>query len=114
MEQAKEIAVNTKKTYVSRYSSLLSIIFAAMLGRPEKAADCSLRVSAAVTRLYEPALKIDTAACCAAQSRLPEGDEPAVDFETMYRPMPANRPAPRASVDARVPVRQTQQHQRLG
>jgi len=29
--------------------------------------------------------------CYDIQTRLPEGDAAAVDFETMYRPMPANR-----------------------
>jgi hypothetical protein len=82
--------LNASNKFVSRYSSLLSIVFAAMLGRPENAADCS-RANAVVTRLYAPPLKEHTTARCDVQSRLPQGDLPAVDFETMYRPMPANR-----------------------
>ena len=87
-EQAKEFTLNASKKSVSRYSSLLSIVFAVMLGRPEKDADCS--PPAVVTRLYEPRRKKYVTARCDVQSRLPDGDIPAVDFETMYRPMPAN------------------------
>ena len=89
-EQAKEFTLNASKKSVSRYSSLLSIVFTVMLGRPEKAADCSPPANAVITRLYEPRRKKRATAHGDAQSRLPEGDVPAVDFETMYRPMPAN------------------------
>ena len=36
-EPAKEFTLNASKTFASRYSSLLSIVLAAILGRPEKA-----------------------------------------------------------------------------
>jgi hypothetical protein len=86
-EQAKEFTVSASKKYVSRYSSLLSIVFSAMLVRPEPTAS---RANSSVTRLDEPRLRKRIAACDDIKSRLPERDVTAVDFETMYRPMPTN------------------------
>jgi hypothetical protein len=80
--------VSASRKYVSRYSSLLSIVFSTMLVRPEPAAS---RANASVTRLDEPRLRKRIAVCHDIQYRLPEADVAAVDFETMYRPMPANR-----------------------
>jgi hypothetical protein len=95
-EQAKEFTVSASKKYVSRYSSLLSIVFSTMLVRPEPAAS---RANASVTRLDEPRLRKRIDLCYDIQYRLPEADVAAVDFETMYRPMPANgiQVTPRAS-----------------
>jgi hypothetical protein len=89
-EPAKEFTLNASKTFASRYSSLLSIVLAAILGRPEKAADCSRVANADVSRLYEPSPKGLTTTHCHVLG-LPEGDVPTVDFETMYRPMPPSR-----------------------
>jgi hypothetical protein len=89
---------------------LLSIVFAAMLGSPEKAADCSRRANAVVT-LYEPRLKRHSAARCGVQVRLLEGDVSPVDFETMYRPMPENRIRERhRRIAARVVARSAVSH----
>jgi WW domain-containing oxidoreductase len=84
--QAKEHTLSASKQFASRYSALLSIFFTAMLGRPGKAADGSRRANSAVTRLYEPHLKKHD-----VQSRFLEVDAAAIDFETMYRPMPASQ-----------------------
>jgi hypothetical protein len=79
--------VSVSRKYVSRYSSLLSIVFSAMLVRPEPTAS---RANSSVTRLDEPRLRKRIAVCYDIKSRLPERDIAAVDFETMYRPMPTN------------------------
>jgi hypothetical protein len=79
----KELALSASNRFVSRYSSLLSIVFTAILGGAARAADCSPRASAVVTRLYTPRLRKQIAAR--------RDDVPAVDFETMYRPMPGVR-----------------------
>src|SRR6202034_647290 len=87
----KELALSASNRFVSRYSSLLSIVFTAILGGAARASDCSPRASAVVTRLYTPRLRKQIAARRDVQSLRPERDVPAVDFETMYRPMPADR-----------------------
>jgi hypothetical protein len=69
----------------------LSIVFTAMLGGVTRAAVCSPRAHAVVTRLYAPRLRKQTTARRDVQNRSPERDTPAVDFETMYRPMPGDR-----------------------
>jgi hypothetical protein len=79
--------VSASRKYVLRYSSLLSIVFSAMPVRPEPAAT---RANASVTRLDEPGLRKRIAGCYDIQYRLPGADVAAVDFETMYRPMPSN------------------------
>ena len=89
MRAAKEFTLNASKTFAPRYSSLLSIVLAAILGRPEKTADCSRVANADVSRLYEPSPKRPTTRHCHVQG-LPEGDVATFDFETMYRPMPAS------------------------
>ena len=88
--------MSASKKYVSRYSSLLSIVFSTMLVRPEPAAS---RANASVTRLDEPRLRKRIDLCYDIQYRLPEADAAAVDFETMYRPMPSSgiQVTPRAS-----------------
>jgi hypothetical protein len=78
--------VSASIKYVSRYSSLLSIVFSTMPVRPEPAAT---RANVSVTRLDEPGLRKRTV-FHNIQYRLPEADVAAVDFETMYRPMPSN------------------------
>jgi hypothetical protein len=78
--------VSASIKYVSRYSSLLSIVFSTMPVRPEPAAT---RANVSVTRLDEPGLRKRTV-CHDIQYQLPEADVAAVDFETMYRPMPSN------------------------
>jgi hypothetical protein len=87
----EEFAMSASKTFVSNASSLLSIVIAAMLGGTENSADSSPRANAVVAQLYEPLLRRHTPVRCDVKSRFPEGEVPAVDFETMYRPMPANR-----------------------
>jgi hypothetical protein len=87
----KELALSASNRFVSRYSSLLSIVFTAIFGGAARAADCSPRASAVVTRLYTPRLRKHIAARRDVQSLCPERDVPAVDFETMYRPMPGDR-----------------------
>jgi hypothetical protein len=87
----KELALSVSNRFVSRYISLLSIVFTAILGGAARAADCSPRASAVVTRLYTPRPRKQMAARRDVQSACPEKDVPAVDFETMYRPMPGDR-----------------------
>ena len=87
----KELALSASNRFVSRYSSLLSIVFTALLGGAARAADRSTRASADVTRLHTPRLRRQIAARRDVQSLCPERDVPAVDFETMYRPMPGDR-----------------------
>jgi len=87
----KELALSASNRFVSRYSSLLSFVFTAILGGAARSADCSPRASAVVTRLYTPRLRRQIAARRDVQSLCPERDVPAVDFETMYRPMPGDR-----------------------
>ena len=87
----KELALSASNRFVSRYSSLLSFVLTAILGGAARAADCSPRASAVVTRLYTPRLRKHMAARRDVQSLCPERDVPAVDVETMYRPMPGDR-----------------------
>ena len=87
----KELALSASDRFVARYSSLLSIVFTAILGGAARAIDCSPRASALVTRLYTSPLGKQIAACRDVQSLCPERDVPAIDFETMYRPMPGER-----------------------
>ena len=87
----KELALSASNRFVSRYSSLLSIVVTALLGGAATVADWSPRAGAGVTRLYKPRHRKQLAACRDVQSLCPERDVPAVDFETMYRPMLGDR-----------------------
>src|ERR1700722_11598704 len=87
----KELALSASNRFVSCCSSLLAIVFTAILGGAARAADCSPRAGAVVTRHYTPHLRKQLVARRDVQNLCPERDVPAVDFETMNRPMPGAR-----------------------
>jgi hypothetical protein len=94
MRQRSKVSTrNAVKAFVLRHSSILAIVFASMLERPERVTDCSRRANSSLTRLYE--LPVDKAAPtsspCDLCGRLIDGNVWPVDFETMYRPMPTTR-----------------------
>ena len=98
-ERSKVPTRNAVKAFVLRHSSILSIVFASMLERPEKVTDCSRRANSAVTRLHElPVEKAEaTSSPFDLTGRLIDGNVWPVDFETMYRPTPTARIGPTIS-----------------